>query len=111
MVIYTSSEGQKIWWGKGLTLGGIIAGVGIVAVGTGVISSCLTDLIEKYQENKISIREAQGLLVYSALGINGLYEGTTAIPRGWKKLQRIRFFEQRQGREIRGDDYPYFYLQ
>ncbi len=111
MLTYTNAEGQKIWWGKGFTLGGIIAGVGIVALGAGVVESCLTDLIEKYQENKISIREAQGLLVYGALSFYAMYIGIEAIPRKWKELQRIRQFEQQQGREIQGNDYPQIYQQ
>ena len=63
MPFYIKPDGQKVWWGKGFTISGIIAGTGIAAIGTGLLGSCLTDLIERYQENYISIREAQKLFV------------------------------------------------
>lgn len=109
MVVYFNSEGQKVWWGKGYTLGGIIVGVGITALGAAVLGSSLTDLIEKYRENHISIREAQRLFVEGGLSLYAMYFGMEAIPRKWEEFQRIRLFEQQQGRKIQGEDYPQIY--
>ncbi len=109
MPIYTSPEGQKVWFGKSITICGLVASIGVTALGGSIVAWTLSDLIERYRENYISIKEASRLFVEGGLGLYVSYVAIEALPKKWKEWQRLREFERQKGRRIQGDDFPSLY--
>lgn len=106
MPTYLGPDGEKIWFGKRAAITGIVIGVGIAAVGSYLVGSTLDDLIERYQESRLSYREARSLFVSGALGIYGLYEGVEFYSKSVEIIKRIQRLEKSTGRKIQSNDYP-----
>lgn len=105
MPVYTSPDGSKVWFGKGVTICGLIAGVGLTALGSSMVAWTLSDLIERYKENYISVKEASRLFVEGGLSSYVSYVAFNAIPKKWKEWQRLCEFERQKGRRIERNDY------
>lgn len=109
MPVYTSPEGQKVWFGKSITICGLVASISVTALGGGMAAWTLSDLMERYQENYIPLKEALRLFIEGGLGLYISYVAIEDFPEKLREWQRLREFERQKGRRIQGDDYPSLY--